>query len=48
MLQIASGKLFGGAAAHETPCKAILYSNFSWVLPIETVAGTLERLTVSN
>ncbi|MDB4930710.1 MAG: hypothetical protein JWM10_3194 [Myxococcaceae bacterium] len=42
MLQIASGKFFSGRDRHIHSCKGILYSNYSWIGPIETVAGTLE------
>ena len=42
MLQIMSGKFFQGADRFTSPGKGILYSNFSWVRPIETCVGTLE------
>lgn len=42
MLQIISGKFFSTQDRHVSQGRGILYSNFSWIGPIETVVGTLE------
>lgn len=42
MLQIISGKFFGDGMLYEHEGRGILYSNMSWVRPIETGVGTLE------
>ncbi len=42
MLQIVSKKFFGGGELYEFEGRGILYSNMSWVRPIETGVGTLE------
>jgi hypothetical protein len=42
MLQIISGKFFKSDNRHVFKGKGILYSNFSWVGPIETCVATLE------
>ena len=42
MLQIVSGKFFTSQDRHVHQGKGILYSNYSWVAPIETCVGTLE------
>jgi len=42
MLQIISGKFFKGKDRHTHQGRGILYSNFSWVAPIETTVGVLE------
>lgn len=48
MLQIISGKFFESDSIHESDCKGILYSNFYWILPIETCIGTLEPVDIFN
>ncbi len=42
MLQIISGKFFGDGERYEFEGKGIVYSNMSWIRPIETQVGTLE------
>lgn len=42
MLQIISGKFYEGTERYEHPAKGILFSNYAWVLPIQTRIGTLE------
>ncbi|ARR10768.1 hypothetical protein [Paenibacillus bovis] len=44
MLQIITGKFFDTVDHYETPRKAILYSNFYYDEPIQTIVGTLERV----
>ncbi|MGB9978032.1 hypothetical protein [Methanobacterium sp.] len=48
MLQIISGKFFESDSIEVSDCKGILYSNFYWILPIETCIGTLEPVDVFN
>lgn len=48
MLQIISGKFFENDSIHISECKGILYSNFYWILPIETCIGTLEPVDIFN
>ncbi len=36
MLQIISGKFFGGGTINEQECDSVLYSNYSWIAPILT------------
>lgn len=48
MLQIASGRFFGDGERWEFEAKGILYSNMSWVGPIETRAGTLEPVDTAG
>jgi|WetSurMetagenome_2_1015567.scaffolds.fasta_scaffold31305_2 hypothetical protein len=42
MLQIISGKFFKSENRHSFNGKGILYSNYSWIAPIETCVATLE------
>lgn len=42
MLQIITGKFFKKADRYKTPRKAVLFSNYDWIEPIETCVGTLE------
>lgn len=48
MLQIISGKFFENDSIEESNCKGIFYSNFYWILPIETCIGTLEPVDIFN
>lgn len=48
MLQIISGKFFTGSDRHIHDGKGILFSNSSWVDPIETCIGTLEPVDRSG
>lgn len=48
MLQIISGKFFEGDSLYVSDCKSILYSNFYWILPIETCIATLEPVDIFN
>lgn len=42
MLQIISGKFFTSSDRHHHQAKGILYSNYTWIAPIETCIGVLE------
>ncbi|WP_176521368.1 hypothetical protein [Priestia megaterium] len=42
MLQISSGKFYKTDELHINDGKGILYSNYSWIGPIETCVGTIE------
>ncbi|WP_440604584.1 hypothetical protein [Bacillus sp. GB_SG_008] len=42
MLQIISGKFFNTEDLHISDGKGVLYSNYSWVQPIETCIGIME------
>ncbi|MFO0579769.1 MAG: hypothetical protein U1A78_37830 [Polyangia bacterium] len=44
MLQIISGKFFRSNERHVFPAKGVLFSNYSWIRPIETCIGTLEPI----
>ncbi|WP_395753859.1 hypothetical protein [Prosthecobacter sp.] len=44
MLQIITGKFFKSGERHLSEGKAVLYSNYRWVLPITTCVGRLEPL----
>jgi hypothetical protein len=42
MLQIVTGKFFKREERYKTPRKAVLFSNYAWIKPIQTCIGTLE------
>ncbi len=41
MLQIISGRFFAGHPVHEEEQDAVLYTNYSWIFPIQTEVGEL-------
>ncbi len=45
MLQIISGRFFQSELVNKEECDAILYSNFSWIVPLKTIAGELRPVS---
>lgn len=48
MLQIISEKFFKSDLVYNTPCNAVLYSNYIWYQKIETCIGTLEPIDTTS
>lgn len=42
MLQIITGKFFKKPERYKSPRRAVLFSNYDWIEPLETCVGTLE------